>query len=933
MKVEEIEIIVTAKVEKAIKEFEKIVPAVAKVIQQVQKNLQSIDTKVLTSKVNKAVESVKNNIENLKKSNKNNEIKININNKEAQKQITQIQKQIDSLQEKVNARQIKLSVKSLNTDEINQEPLKRDIKQDASDSSVMQKTINNKQYTSLLPQENTKEQDINQYNEPIDISKTKMNQLGKETTQTGASQNKLTNFFNKFKEKATQAKAEVQSIRNVFSKMSNVTNTITNGIKKIGLGIKNGLGSAVKYVRSFLSLKNIYSILSSSAQSWLSSQNSGAQQLSANIEYMKYAMGGVFAPVIQTVVNLVYQLMKAIQSVVYAFSGINIFAKTTASSMNKTAGSANKANKALSGAHGEINNVSENSDGGGSSSVSSPNIDLSQMDSQMSPFAQKLHDFFKPLVDSWNTYGTGLIEQVKVTASQIGGLIASVWGSFENIITNGTVYSILENILAIIGNIAEAFSNAWNYNGNGDAIVQNLANAFNKLLDAINNVVKSDEFQSWLKWCSDKFKDISEKLGSINWQPLIDALETIGKSVGSIALEILNGLTDVFKWLVENPVIAEILIAIGIAIGVVSTALGILSTVMAILTPIATALEVSISSLILPILGIIAGIAAVIAIVVLVVQNWEWLSQKAVEIFNTIGEFFINIWQGICNAVKEIVTNWINKQIEKFEFIKNIVVTVFSTVRDFLINIWNTIVNTITSIIENIKNIIQNALNIISTIWNNVWIGISMFVSSIINGIFDTITNIVNNIKSTISNVLNTINNIWNNIWNGLQITVTNVFNGIWNAIKTVINWILGGIEKMGNGVVNGINIVIRALNRLSFKMPDWLGGGQFGFNIQTLNTISLPRLAKGNVAYSPLIAQFGEYSGASHNPEITAPQNILRETFDEVLSNHEWNSSNSDRPINLSVYVGKKKIGEILLKELSDIRRQTGKGLEALVN
>ena len=71
--------------------------------------------------------------------------------------------------------------------------------------------------------------------------------------------------------------------------------------------------------------------------------------------------------------------------------------------------------------------------------------------------------------ESWDNYGTGLIEQVKASAGQVGGLIASVWGSFENIITNGTVYSILENILSIIGNIADAFKNAWNHNGNGDA--------------------------------------------------------------------------------------------------------------------------------------------------------------------------------------------------------------------------------------------------------------------------------------------------------------------------------------------------------------------------------------------------------------------------------------------------------------------------------
>ena len=694
------------------------------------------------------------------------------------------------------------------------------------------------------------------------------NQFGdlKEQNTDATSQNKLSGN----KGKLGKALEDSKKLKDIFSKIPDVTKNITTNIKKMGTGIKSGIGHVLKYASSLFSLRNIYSILSSSAQSWLSSQNNGAQQLSANIEYMKYAMGSVFEPVIEYVVNMIYQLMKAIQSLVYAFSGVNIFAKATASSMNKTVGSANKVNKSLNGIHNEINNVSEN-DNSGESNAITPNMDLSQMDTQMSPFAQKLYDFFKPLVDSWNTYGNGVIEQIKIMAGQVIGLISSVWGSFENIITNGTIYFIFENILGIIGNIAEAFSNAWNYNNNGDAIIQNLANAFNNLLNAINNVVQSEKFQEFLNNCSDKFKTISEKIESIDWQPLMDALFTIGENIGTIALNILSGLIDIFKWLVENPIIAELLLAIAIAVGVVSTAISILSTVMFIL-----------EAGLLPIIGIIIAIIAVISLIVLAIMNWDtimkaltdtwnWICEQAQIIWNAIADFFKNLWQGICDTV----TN------------------VWNGIKEFFINYFNTV-----------KGIFE-------TIWN----GISTF-----------ITNIFNGIKNTISNVLNTISTIWSNIWNGLKNTVTNIFNGIWNAIKNVINWILNGIENMGNGVVNGINTVIRALNRLSFKMPDWLGGGQFGFNIPTLNTISLPRLAKGNVAYDQTLAIFGEYSGAKSNPEITTPQNIMRETFEDVLSNYEGEKSNNSGELKtLVVQFGSTKVALEMERLLQQARRQNG--------
>lgn len=165
--------------------------------------------------------------------------------------------------------------------------------------------------------------------------------------------------------------------------------------------------------------------------------------------------GSALAPVIQFATNCVYQLLKAIQSVVYALFKVNIFANASASAFKNAQKQAKNTSKQLSSVHSEINNVADHN------SNTSPNVgDMSQIDGQMSPLAQKLYDFFKPLVDSWNKYRSALVEQIKITAGQVTGLISTVWGSFEKIITNGTVYSILENILAIIGNIAEAYSNA-----------------------------------------------------------------------------------------------------------------------------------------------------------------------------------------------------------------------------------------------------------------------------------------------------------------------------------------------------------------------------------------------------------------------------------------------------------------------------------------
>ena len=920
--VEELDIIVQASVEQALTEFKKIVPQLKKTIKQVEDNLNNVDTKGMTNKVQQAVQQVKQKVNEVKNTGIDKQLQTQFDRAGAS--VEKYQGQLEQLKEKLrqvyadmdtrqNQKWQEYTPDGLN---INKNPKVAQ----AIEPIVNESLANDKTYQNLAKEATKLEQQITSLNSKLNTTKQEYNQIAGQIQEVASKQGIWGNAVNKVRSIIDNVKKNIkgtkdnfegvsavtEKVKNGCSQILNVTTKVTSRIKQIGTGFKQGLRHVLKYAMALISLESIYGALSGIANSWLSSQNAGAQQLSANIEYMKYALGSSLAPVIQTITNLVYNLLKAIQSVVYALTGVNIFANASAkaySSMASSAKKANKETKQLAGVHSEINNIQSNDSGSsGSSGSTAPTFDLSEIDSQMNPLAQKLYDFFKPLVDSWNTYGAGLVEQVKTTASQIGELLSSVWGSFEKTITNGTVYTILENILAIIGNIAQAWANAWNYNNNGDVIVQNLANAFNNLLVAINNVVSSPQFQEWLNNCSDKFREISEKIASIDWQPLVDALSQIGQTIGTLALEILSGMVDVFKWLVENPTVSEVLLAIAIAIGVVSTAISVISTAYGLWTAATTALATASSVLGISVswlVAIIVAIVAVIALVVLAIMNWdtitkaladtwEWIKQKAQEIWTAISEFFQNIWQGICD----------------------IAVTIWTAIKDFFVSIWKAI----------------------SNFFSNIWNGIKNVAMTVWNAITTTISNVINGIKNTISNVLNTIKTVWNNIWNGLKTTVTNIFNGIWNVIRKVINSILGGIEGMANGVVNGINAIIRVLNNLSFTIPDWVpifGGNKFGFSIPLLGHISLPRLAKGDVLKVPTVAEMAEYPGASTNPEIVTPQNIMEETFDRVLARYQ---NEDTTPIYLTVNVGNNKLGQILLDDLRSMKRRSGKGIEALV-
>lgn len=296
MTVEEIEIIVTAKVEEALKEFEKMLPAIKKAMKEAQDAFSKVDTKAMTSKLHQAVNFMKKKMQDLKKSSENNEIAIKVNNKDAQKQISQIQKQIDSLQEKINARQIKLNVINPQIDKIVDDTRKSvtpngiNPNSKAMDATVDNALGRNKDFTSLNSQAQKLYTEIEMYNKQLEQAKSKMTQLEQETNKTATTQNRLSSFFGAFKQKIEQVKPSISNINNVFKTLPKLTQNITNNIKGMSTGVKNGLGHVLKYAGALFSMQSVYSALSGAAHTWLSSQNAGAKQLSANIEYLKYSV-------------------------------------------------------------------------------------------------------------------------------------------------------------------------------------------------------------------------------------------------------------------------------------------------------------------------------------------------------------------------------------------------------------------------------------------------------------------------------------------------------------------------------------------------------------------------------------------------------------------------------------------------------------------
>lgn len=902
MTIEEIEIIVTAKVEEALQKFKEIAPTIQKSVKQAQEAFSKVDTKVMTNKLHQAVNFMKKKMQDLKKSSRNNELSIKVNNQDAKKQITQIEKEIDSLQKKITGRQFKLDITNTALDKIRNDTNQSVIKEmpNAGNKQIKTETYrrldNDNNYNLLVSQSDKLNKEIERYNELLNVAKSRIAELGQQILKTSTTQNKLGSFFSVFKQKTEQVKNNMSNMKNSFKSLPKVTQNIYNNIKGMGSGLKSGLGNVLKYATALFSLRSIYSALSSSANAWLSSQNSQAKQLSANIEYMKYAMGSVFAPVIQHVTNLVYSLMKAVQSLVYAFSGVNIFAKATASSMKNASGSAKQTSKSLSSVHSEINNVSDNKN---SNTSGTPNIDLSEVDKT----PNKIIDVIRN--GNWNEIGKMLGEKLNNAMSKIP------WDKIQN---------TSRNIASGIAKTLNGFIGTTNWNQVGNTFAQGLNTA---IYFAYTFVTTFD----WKQFGQSIVDGINGFLDNFDWQ-------TCGKTIGDFT----KGLLDVIVVFIEQYDFQKFPNKIAECLGNIDWS-GVAKRIFEILG--AAIIKVSV-------IGAIINVGTVISNI----------CNSAVEYFRGKieecgGNVILGILKGIGDAIAGI-GQWIYDNVFKpfIDGFKNAFgihspSTVMAEMGGYiveglkngLLGIWDKVKqpfidlkNNITKIFTEIKNSVSNWGNNVKTKVSECWINASNTVREKVTTLRNNISTGLNNAKTTVvnwgSNVKNTFTNLGRNASTWGKDLATNMATGIKNNIHKVTN----AVTSVANKIKSFLHFTEPdegPLSNFHTYMPDMINLMVSGIKSNTNKIKNEMENLAGTMSYT--INTEAVTGIPLTNPTIK-PVNVEANNMLDALSDIAYKENENNKPIYLTVNVGNAKLGQILLDNLRDMKRQSGKDIEALV-
>lgn len=458
----------------------------------------------------------------------------------------------------------------------------------------------------------------------------------------------------------------------------------------------------------------------------------------------------------------------------------------------------------------------------------------------------------------------------------------------------GSFKTAIDGILGVaagaLGNIKQVVDDT--VGKAGEVYDEHLAPMFSSLAAGLSSITGTllDAYNTYI---IPVLEGLQQKVGPLideHIQPAINkALELIGKIADAVKDIWEQTLVPFINWFIANvaPIIAKgldkvgsvFLTVAGVIWDVISSVLdalgGLIDFIAGVFTGDWERAWEGIKSFFSGIWEAIKSIVSAVwnAIKSIVSAAISVVSSVISTVLNTIKTIFSTIWNSIkttvntvWNAIKSTISTVINT-------ISTIISTVLNSIKTTFSTIWNSIKTTVTSIINSIKSTISTVINAVSTTistvlnsikttFSTVWNSIKTTVSTIINSVKSTISTVMGSIQTGISTALSSIKTNWSNMWTNMKTTVVNIFNGIWSSIKGVINSIIGGIESMANAVIKGINSMIKALNNLSFDVPDWvpeIGGKTFGFNIPTISTISIPRLATGGVVDQATVAMIGE--------------------------------------------------------------------------
>lgn len=326
------------------------------------------------------------------------------------------------------------------------------------------------------------------------------------------------------------------------------------------------------------------------------------------------------------------------------------------------------------------------------------------------------------------------------------------------------------------------------------------------------------------------------------WNNGIDLQNFLGMLAGLAALAV--GLAIAF-----GPIAAGIALVVGglamLVVGikdVIENGFNLVNTLTIIAGLLAAGIGISLlTGSWIPLL--IAGFLAALVALVSFTGHGEELIQGLKNIIDGFGKFFKGVFTGDMKLAVEGI-----KQI--WEGMKQTWNAIVNSIKDA----WNMFIAWLQSRSPLLASIFQTYGKFVSDVYKNI--------KDILKGVIDFIVGV--------------FTGDWTKAWEG----VTEIFKGIWNNIVAII-------EAAINFIIDGINLLISALNTIHFEIPDWvpiIGGKSFGISIPLVSQVELPRLAEGAVIppNREFMAVLGDQKSGTN---IETPLETMVQAFKQAMN------------------------------------------------
>ncbi len=330
--------------------------------------------------------------------------------------------------------------------------------------------------------------------------------------------------------------------KNDFSNMKDSLDDVGNSIQKVtkrvirwGLAIF-GIRSAYMLVRQSMSTLSQYD-----------------EQMATDIEYIRYAIANTLKPIIETILNLVKQLLIYVGYLANAWFNVDIYANASARDFAKANKNAQKLSKTLSG-FDEMNILNEN---GTTGVANAPSFNLASLEDTPAPgWLQWLGKNGDKIVAIITGIATALtLIRFGVTAIKalgIGIAISGIVYAIENLIkflknpTFKNFIGILEGIAIAIMGVAIAI-NAWPV-AIGAAIafvIVEIVKHFDEIKEMLNNLIK------WMdKNVLGGLRQLFGPVGDLIYLPIkvaLDMIKTLFNDLFEGIKKIIDGIVKMFR--------------------------------------------------------------------------------------------------------------------------------------------------------------------------------------------------------------------------------------------------------------------------------------------------------------------------------------------------------------------------------------------------